>query len=150
MRWIRIRKAKIDPELRETFERYGEATMQTLLATTNYFVHKGKEITAMQARSDLLPWLTEQYDRAERKETWLLTMEVAITIFVVLEGVITLLAYSQSAALRQQGRRVQESTAKLQSAANPASLDVEQCSSKPPVYSRLAPGITSPATTMQN
>jgi hypothetical protein len=34
------------------------------------------------------PWLfhtkmvTEQYDRAERKETWSLTVEVAITAFV--------------------------------------------------------------------
>jgi len=30
----------------------------------------------------LLPWLTEQHDMAERRETWLLLMEVAIVILV--------------------------------------------------------------------
>jgi len=35
----------------------------------------------------LLPWLTEQYDRAERKETWNLTMEAAITLLVGIEVV---------------------------------------------------------------
>jgi hypothetical protein len=35
-----------------------------------------------------LPWMTEQYDRAERKETWGLFMEIAITIFVAIEAVL--------------------------------------------------------------
>lgn len=70
MRWFHIRKAEIDLELRETFEQHGVATMQAILATTNYFQHKGHSLMAQNVLPDLLPWLTEQYDRAERKETW--------------------------------------------------------------------------------
>jgi hypothetical protein len=90
MRWFRIREAKIDPELRETFERHGVATMQTLLATTNWFWHKGQSLMAQNVNRDLLPWLTEQYDRAGRKETWSLTMEAAITVFVVTEVLLSI------------------------------------------------------------
>ena len=39
MRWFRIRKANIDSELRNTFERNGANVMQVILATTNYFYH---------------------------------------------------------------------------------------------------------------
>src|SRR5690348_2814989 len=83
MRWIRIREAKIDTELRETFERYGTAGMQMILAGNMKMWHKkalqGFEHNSMNA---LLAWLTEQHDRAERKETWSLMMEAAITAFV--------------------------------------------------------------------
>ena len=83
MRWFRIRKAEnLDPELRKTFEHHGVGTMQILLATTNWFWHKGKSVQVQNITDDLLPWLTEQYDRAERKETWSITMEFAITVFV--------------------------------------------------------------------
>jgi hypothetical protein len=85
MRWFRIRKAKIDPELRNTFERYGVVSAQVVMATTNYFLHKGGSLGANEVGNSLLPWLTEQYDRAERKETWSLAMEVTITVFVVAE-----------------------------------------------------------------
>ena len=44
MRWFQIRKAKIDPELRETFERYGVVGMQVALSVTNYIVHKGQQV----------------------------------------------------------------------------------------------------------
>ncbi len=90
MRWFRIRKAEIDAELRGTFERHGVATMQTLLATTSWFWHKGKSVMAQNVHDDLLPWLTEQYDRADRKETWSLTMEAAITVFVVTEVLLSI------------------------------------------------------------
>jgi hypothetical protein len=85
MRWFRIRTTNIDPKLRETFERYGVASMQICLSTTNYFMHEGQGIQATNVVDSLLPWLTEQYDRVERKETWSLTMEVAITFFVAAE-----------------------------------------------------------------
>jgi hypothetical protein len=91
MRWFRIRKANIDPALRTTFERYGAATMQMILATTNYFQHLDTQLMAQNVRDDLLPWLTEQYDRQERKETWSLTMEAAITIFVAAELLLSML-----------------------------------------------------------
>ena len=88
MRWFRIRKAKeLSPALRQIFEQYGVATMQSILATTNYLrLQNGRAVNADDLRPDLLPWLTEQYDRAERKETWLITMEAAITILVALEA----------------------------------------------------------------
>jgi hypothetical protein len=87
MRWFRIRTANIDSELRETFERYGTVTMQMLLATnTTTYRHKGSVTTVEQYLNPLLAWLTEQYDKADRKETWHLTMEAAITIFVIIEA----------------------------------------------------------------
>jgi hypothetical protein len=90
MRWFRIRKAKVEPDLRETFEQYGVVGMQVALAATNYISHKGKQVIAETIVDSLLPWLTEQYDRAERKETWSLTMEVAITMFVLAELLLSI------------------------------------------------------------
>ena len=92
MRWFGIRKAKIDPELRKTFEQYGTAGMQIALGDTNYFIHEGRTVKAAAAMGSLLPWLTEQYDRAERKETLSLTMEFFITIFVATELYLSLSA----------------------------------------------------------
>ena len=91
MRWFRIRKAKIDPELRKTFERYGTLTMQMLLATnTTSYRHQGMLTTVELYLAPLLEWLTEQYDRAERKETWSLTMEATITVFVIVEVLLSI------------------------------------------------------------
>jgi hypothetical protein len=84
-RWIRIRKADIDLELRKTFERYGVGTMQNLLAREGRFRHGGNLTNVSMVENDLLAWLTDQYDRAERKEVWSLTMEVMIVIFVGIE-----------------------------------------------------------------
>ncbi|MGB8802702.1 MAG: hypothetical protein WCC97_18640 [Candidatus Acidiferrales bacterium] len=93
MRWFSIRKATIDSDFRETFEQYGVATMQAILATTNYFQHKNTRLMAQDVLLELLPWLTEQYDRAERKETWLITMEAAITIFVGFDFVLATISF---------------------------------------------------------
>ena len=91
MRWFSIRKADIDSELRKTFERYGTLTMQMLLATnTTSYRHQGMLTTVELYLAPLLEWLTEQYDRAERKETWTLTMEAAITVFVVAEVLLSI------------------------------------------------------------
>jgi len=35
--------------------------------------------------SAVMAWLTEQYDRAERKEGWTLVMEAAVTVLVAAE-----------------------------------------------------------------
>jgi hypothetical protein len=90
MRWC-IRPAKIDPDLRKTFEQYGTAGMQMALGDMNHFKHKGQVTKADAVLDSLLPWLTEQYDRVERKETWSMTMEIAITIFVAAELALSLL-----------------------------------------------------------
>jgi len=66
LRWIGIRAADIDPTLRQTFERHGVGTMQTLLAAHDrVFEHQGYGIDAKSVRDPLLSWLTEQYDREE-------------------------------------------------------------------------------------
>ena len=83
MRWFWIRPAKIDPQLRKTFERYGTVGMQIALGDMNNFVHQGQPMKASQVLDSVLDWLTEQYDKTERKDTWLLAMEIAITIFVL-------------------------------------------------------------------
>jgi len=90
MRWFCIRQAPIDPDLRETFERYGTAGMQVALHDMSHFKHHGETMKADAVLDSLLPWLTEQYDRAERKETWSITMEVAITVFVAAELCVSL------------------------------------------------------------
>jgi|SRR5690348_1350127 hypothetical protein len=79
-----IRKAKIDNAVRESFERYGIGTLQLMLSSGGIDSFVGRE-GHTGARKELLAWLTEQYDRAERKETWSLTMEFAITVFVLAE-----------------------------------------------------------------
>jgi hypothetical protein len=92
MIWFRIRKAKaLDVDLRKTFERYGVVTMQMLLASTNYFFHQKQMKMARDVEPDLLSWLTEQYDRAERKETWMITMEAAVTLFVLVEVCLSII-----------------------------------------------------------
>jgi len=64
--------------------------MQMVLATTNSFLHGDRHVSVTEVLDALLPWLTEQYDRAERKETWSMTMEAAITVFVASELLISL------------------------------------------------------------
>ena len=85
MRWFTIRKAKIEHDLREAFEQYGMNVMQLNLALGHYIEHKGKVIRIGDVLVPLSQWLTEQYDKAERKETWSLAMEVAIVILVAAE-----------------------------------------------------------------
>jgi hypothetical protein len=88
MRWFRIRKADIDEEWRKTFEQYGVLSIQVVLALGGNIKHKGERIAIdIGMMEPIQLWLTEQYDRAERKETWSMTMEIAITIFVALEAV---------------------------------------------------------------
>lgn len=88
MRWFGIRRAEISPDLREAFERYGVNGMQVALSTSGWFHHGRKVTPARDHCLELLPWLTEQYDRAERRETWLITMEASITVFVLAELIL--------------------------------------------------------------
>jgi len=95
MRWYGIRRAEIKPEHRAMFEQYGVNTTQVLLATNGWFrvpanVAFGGMLYANAVQDPLLAWLTEQYDRAERKETWSITMEAAITAFVLAELVLAI------------------------------------------------------------
>jgi hypothetical protein len=82
MRWFQIRKAKLDPELRTTLEQYGVPVMQQVLSVGSNFRHKGQATWVEAVREPVLMWLTERYDRDERKETWQITMEAAVTVLV--------------------------------------------------------------------
>jgi hypothetical protein len=96
MRWFRVREARVDTKLREMFEQYGPGAAQMVLATGHYFRNAKEVMRADAVLDSLLPWLTEQYDRAERKETWLITMEVAITVFVLAELVLGAVSFART------------------------------------------------------
>jgi hypothetical protein len=87
VRWFRIRKTEIAPELRDIFEERGLDTVRAIVVLHEFAIprHDGKLVHEDELRPPMLRWLREQYDRAERKETWLITMEVAITLFVAAE-----------------------------------------------------------------
>src|ERR1700690_516397 len=93
MRWFDIRKAKIEPELRTALEQYGVPVMQQLLAVSGAFRFKGKMVTVDEKREPISAWLTERYDRDERRETWLITMEAAVTILVAAELTMSILSF---------------------------------------------------------
>ena len=90
---FRLRKASIDPELRLTLERLGQGCMQQVLASTNQFRHNGQDIPVRDRYDEVASWLTEEHDRVERKETWSLAMEMAITVFVALELIFAVLDF---------------------------------------------------------
>ena len=89
MRWFRIRKAAFLPGFyRKQFEELGSETVRAYVTQPPGFVidtHTSITPTVGQIRPQMQDWLREQYDRAERRKTWLITMEVAITIFVAAE-----------------------------------------------------------------
>jgi hypothetical protein len=80
MRWWRkVRRANISQELRDTLERYGpELLIQWIAGGVNYDV-----IT--QNHNEILSWLTERRDIAERHDQRVETLEWAILIFVGIE-----------------------------------------------------------------
>jgi hypothetical protein len=92
VRW-RVRKADIDAELRATFEQYGVAVMQQILAAGNNFRYQDRGVWVEVHRDALLKWLTEQYDRQEAKEGATFAMELAITLLVASELFFSVLNY---------------------------------------------------------
>ncbi len=70
--------------------------MRAYLAAPGFTVQlkDGTIADKTEMREQLLIWLKEQYDRAERRETWLITMEVAITIFVGAELVMSIFDFT--------------------------------------------------------
>ena len=96
MRWFWVHNAKIDARFRARFEEYGADSMRAYLAAPGFTVQlkDGTIADKTEMREQLLIWLKEQYDRAERRETWLITMEVAITIFVGAELVMSIFDFT--------------------------------------------------------
>jgi hypothetical protein len=71
MRWFKVRNADIPAGLRTNFEQYGVGGVQSWQTRKQY----ASEDPEGKIRAAALAWLTEQFDLAERKETWSLTME---------------------------------------------------------------------------
>lgn len=89
--WRKVRHARLPQELRDRFEVYGETVLALMLTTGQPNVSfQGVELLDLvrQKRSEIVAWLQERRDLAERREQRLETSEWAILIFVV-AGVIT-------------------------------------------------------------
>jgi hypothetical protein len=81
--WIYVPPAEINEELRHTFEQYGTFGLQVLLGTnTALFQHEKRICLVQPYKQEMFDWLTEQSDRAKRKEHWSMAMEFLVTIFV--------------------------------------------------------------------
>jgi hypothetical protein len=94
MRWFRITRAEMKHETLELLEQYGPDTLRALLPGNAILeTVKGARVTIDEIRRPILLWLKEQADREEKRETWLITMEVAITLFVGVELVISVVGY---------------------------------------------------------
>ena len=96
MRWFRIRKAEIKPRFREHFEELGAEIVRAYFTQPIGVVvweDEGGKWPVSALREPMQFWLREQYDRAERKETWLMTMEIAITILVAAELFMSVLDF---------------------------------------------------------
>ena len=91
MRWFKIEQATIDPKLRKDFEMNGVMTVQMALANkgTGVIFQDGiAQVLGAHAAAQAALWIAEQHRKSERKETWSLTMEVAITILVAFELIV--------------------------------------------------------------
>jgi hypothetical protein len=87
--WRKIRVANITKSERDTFERYGEAVIGSVIA--GGFNPRAPELVAIYQNDETLKpaieWLTERGDSNEQREQRLETAEWAVLVFVVL-GVI--------------------------------------------------------------
>ena|SRR5437879_1716007 len=97
MRWFALRKADIPKKERDMLERFGPTTVAAIIyggfsGPLNIEPQKSlfEDATKRQHASE---WLTKEYDRAERKETWSITMEAAITLFVAVELIFSILNF---------------------------------------------------------
>jgi cation transport regulator ChaB len=101
MRWVRIRKADINETERTILEQCGVAVAQQIFAArfnvlAQAYDNRAERIpTALISERALIAWLAEQHDYEERRETWSLTMEAAITIFVLVELVFSIVNFAR-------------------------------------------------------
>jgi hypothetical protein len=96
MRWFLIRKAKVSRAWREEFESMGVEIVRSYFTQprgTIMFENEGGQWSVQQLHQPMQVWLREQYDRAERRETWLIAMEIAITILVAAELAMSILDF---------------------------------------------------------
>ena len=93
--FFRVRKAAIPKDQRDVFERFGVNVIGGVLG--GGFTPAALEIKPVYnnetVRAQALKWMTEEHDRTERKENWMFVMEVAITLFVLIEMVISIVDF---------------------------------------------------------
>jgi hypothetical protein len=79
---LKIRKANIDAQLRAEFERYGIPVMQQMLSHARFRVQDdfaNIETYQMQVKA----WLTEEHDRAARRDRWIPLRDLILEIVVI-------------------------------------------------------------------
>jgi hypothetical protein len=95
MKWFRIKRAEIEADKRELFEERGLDTVRGYVTMPDWTMRRsdGTVVPRGELRKPMMLWLKEQYDRAERRETWLITMEIAITVLVAAELFMSILDF---------------------------------------------------------
>ena len=96
MRWFRTRRAGIPSRHRQRFEELGAEIVRAYFTQpvgVIVYSDDNGDHTVRELHDPMQLWLREQYDRAERKETWLISMEIAITLFVASELFMAVLEF---------------------------------------------------------
>lgn len=97
MRLLRVRKANIKEYYRAHFEELGVEIVRVYFTQPNGTIvwtdPKEGHFTVLNVHEFMQPWLIEQYDRAERKENWNMAMEIAITVLVAAELMMSVLNF---------------------------------------------------------
>jgi hypothetical protein len=90
--WRKVRRADIPAELRDRFELFGENVMAHAVGAGE-LSSKGVELDGLlrMKRGEIVAWLLERRDIAERHEDRVETVEWAILIFVVAGVVLDVL-----------------------------------------------------------
>jgi hypothetical protein len=87
--WREVRVARIPKDRRDSMEQFGPDVLAQALAQSQ--PHLNEHLKDLVAQNEnyyqVVSWLQEQRDRAERKEQRTETIEIAILIFVII-GVV--------------------------------------------------------------
>lgn|SRR5487761_956342 len=86
--WRKVRYAEIPEELRDRFELFGEDVLAQAVSSAQWnSIVQGVELIGLiqQKRREIMAWLRERRDLAERREQRVETLEWAILIFVGIE-----------------------------------------------------------------
>jgi hypothetical protein len=93
--FFRVREATIPKEWKDVFEQFGVNVIGSVLGGGYTPGHQAIRpvYNDLAVQDHARKWMKEQHDRSERKENWMFVMEVAITVFVLLELIISILGW---------------------------------------------------------
>jgi hypothetical protein len=93
---FRIRRAKIDPKLREQFELYGEQVMALALGVPlSGFKPSPPQTLVGSHPEEVKQWLQEKRDEEEYHKSRLEICEWAILIFLIVSVILELMTFLQ-------------------------------------------------------